>query len=353
MSTTAAIESREYACRKGVLTPGIMFRAKGGPYYVLADGRRVGLKEKGPFRFHRFCVAGDRRWIEAFSRDGFCVLNVGRSYPSRVVPGLVNRPYRITAILGGRTMKKDEVQIGKVYSAKVTDKLVPVRIDAESRYGGWDGTNLVTGKKVRIKSPQRLRGEVKGDGAKPAEVADAAAAVGTVIDAKHVKAIAAADQENARLRDERKKSPDGMAASERAMAKSAPKKGKTARKATKSPTAATKGKKTAKATTKAKATKGTTRAKQGDKRAKKTKRPSGLDAAARVLAEAQQPMGVREIVEVAAQKGYWKSPGGKTPHATVYSAIIREIANRGKDSRFKKTDRGKFTAIETLGGKGA
>jgi hypothetical protein len=47
---------------------------------------------------------------------------------------------------------------------------------------------------------------------------------------------------------------------------------------------------------------------------------------------------------VVAQKGYWKSPGGKTPHATVYSAMIREIAKKGGQSRFKKTDRGRFTA---------
>ena len=52
---------------------------------------------------------------------------------------------------------------------------------------------------------------------------------------------------------------------------------------------------------------------------------------------------VKEIVEIAFQKGYWKS-GGKTPHATVYSAIIREIAARKKDARFKKVGRGKFTA---------
>jgi hypothetical protein len=85
-------------------------------------------------------------------------------------------------------MKKDEVQVGKVYTAKVTDKLVPVRIDGESRHGGWDATNLATGKKVRIKSPQRLRGEVKADGAKPAEVADAADAVGTAVDGKRARA---------------------------------------------------------------------------------------------------------------------------------------------------------------------
>src|SRR5271169_6895751 len=62
-------------------------------------------------------------------------------------------------------MKKNEVKIGGVYAAKVTNKLVQVRIDAESRYGGWDGTNLATGKKVRIKSPAKLRAAVGGHGA--------------------------------------------------------------------------------------------------------------------------------------------------------------------------------------------
>jgi hypothetical protein len=42
-------------------------------------------------------------------------------------------------------------------------------------------------------------------------------------------------------------------------------------------------------------------------------------------------------------KGYWKSPGGKTPWATLYSALAREIAVKGDASRFRKTDRGKFT----------
>ncbi|MGA2619029.1 MAG: hypothetical protein ABSF26_15580 [Thermoguttaceae bacterium] len=62
-------------------------------------------------------------------------------------------------------MKKSEVKIGRVYTAKVTNKVVQVRIDAESRYGGWDATNLATGKKVRIQSAQRLRAAVGGDGA--------------------------------------------------------------------------------------------------------------------------------------------------------------------------------------------
>ena len=55
-------------------------------------------------------------------------------------------------------------------------------------------------------------------------------------------------------------------------------------------------------------------------------------------------MTAKEMIEAAEAKGYWKSPGGKTPHATVYSAIIREIATKGSESRFCKTERGKFAA---------
>jgi hypothetical protein len=54
-------------------------------------------------------------------------------------------------------------------------------------------------------------------------------------------------------------------------------------------------------------------------------------------------MTCREIVEVAFEKGYWKS-GVKTLHATIYSAIIRELAAKGKDARFRKTGRGQFAA---------
>jgi hypothetical protein len=83
-----------------------------------------------------------------------------------------------------------------------------------------------------------------------------------------------------------------------------------------------------------------TRAKKA--KADKPKRTSGLDAAAKVLEESGQPMTAKEIVEAAEAKGYWKSPGGKTPHATIVSAIIREIAKKGDASRFVKTERGKF-----------
>ena len=77
-------------------------------------------------------------------------------------------------------------------------------------------------------------------------------------------------------------------------------------------------------------------------KADKSKRTSGLDAAAKVLEESDQPMTAKEMVEAAEQKGYWKSPDGKTPHATLYSAIIREMAAKGSESRFRKAERGKF-----------
>ena len=44
------------------------------------------------------------------------------------------------------------------------------------------------------------------------------------------------------------------------------------------------------------------------------------------------------------KRGLWKT-SGKTPAATIYSAIIREIAAKGKDARFKKVDRGKFALV--------
>jgi hypothetical protein len=62
-------------------------------------------------------------------------------------------------------MQKSEVTIGGTYTAKVSNKVVRVRIDAVSRYGGWDATNLDTNKKVRIKSAQRLRGEIGAEAA--------------------------------------------------------------------------------------------------------------------------------------------------------------------------------------------
>ncbi len=69
---------------------------------------------------------------------------------------------------------------------------------------------------------------------------------------------------------------------------------------------------------------------------------SGLDAAAQILAKAKEPMGCKDMVEQAIEQRLW-SPGGKTPHATLYAAIIREISKKGKKARFQKVDRGRFS----------
>ena len=69
---------------------------------------------------------------------------------------------------------------------------------------------------------------------------------------------------------------------------------------------------------------------------------SCLSAAAKVLADAGKPMKAQELIEVMEAKGLWKSPGGKTPAATLYAAIVREISAKRKEARFKKTDRGTF-----------
>ena len=74
----------------------------------------------------------------------------------------------------------------------------------------------------------------------------------------------------------------------------------------------------------------------------KVKKPSALDAAATLLKSVKAPMTTRELIEAMAAKGLWKSPGGKTPDRTLYSALIREIGTKGKKSRFKKADGGKF-----------
>ena len=141
-------------------------------------------------------------------------------------------------------MKKAEVKIGGKYYANVSGNRCEIRIDAEKPRGGWDATNLATGKKILIKSAQRLQGEV------------------------------------------------------------------------------------------------------GEKRGRAKVTTEGnvtvVEAALKVLSESSEPMNAQELITAMEAKGYWTSPGGKTPHATLYSAILRDLA-KGDDSKFVKTERGRFT----------
>lgn len=84
------------------------------------------------------------------------------------------------------------------------------------------------------------------------------------------------------------------------------------------------------------------------KKAKKRagKKASGqlscIDAAAKVLGESTEPMSTKAMIEAMAAKGYWSSPSGQTPSATLYSAILREIQKKGAEARFEKADKGQF-----------
>ncbi|MEO0513474.1 MAG: winged helix-turn-helix domain-containing protein [Planctomycetota bacterium] len=182
-------------------------------------------------------------------------------------------------------------------------------------------------KKTTTRKPQAKKAPAKKTPRMSASAARAESAAKTkraLADAKasvdaNLKAIAAADQENATKRNQRAESTDGMTPSERAMGESAPAKAAKKR-----------------------------RKQDGGKdpvakiAAKADRKPSGLDLAAKVLADAGEPLKAKQIAERAIAAG-WKT-NGKTPEATLYAAMTREIAKKGDAARFRKDDRGLFEA---------
>ena len=75
---------------------------------------------------------------------------------------------------------------------------------------------------------------------------------------------------------------------------------------------------------------------------KTVKKLSALNAAAKVLSETDGPLSARQMIEAMAGKGYWTSPTGKTPSATLYAAILRQIQTKGDDALFVKSGPGLF-----------
>lgn len=68
---------------------------------------------------------------------------------------------------------------------------------------------------------------------------------------------------------------------------------------------------------------------------------SGLDIVADVLRKSGKPLRIAEITKGVLKAG-WKT-SGKTPGATLVSAMLREMKEKGKESRFKKAGVGLFT----------
>jgi len=207
-------------------------------------------------------------------------------------------------------MRKKDVQIGEVYAVKVSGQIAPVVIDEAHPAGGWVGTNEMTHRQVRIKSAQRLRG-----------LWDHYLAGGD--DAAEEPAAA---PKPPLVRPEDKAGLDKLAADVLgATGATGGARGESRTRGTGREAQAKKSKKRA------------TRAETGAKGAKM----SGLDAAAKVLEEAGEPLNCKAIVERAFETGYWHSDG-KTPAATIYAAILREIQKKGDQARFHKVARGRF-----------
>jgi len=75
-------------------------------------------------------------------------------------------------------------------------------------------------------------------------------------------------------------------------------------------------------------------------------RLSALDAAAKVLSEAAEPMNCRQLIEAMTEKNYWQPNAGRTPQNTLHAALCKEIKTKGDDSRFKKVGRGTFALAQ-------
>ena len=82
---------------------------------------------------------------------------------------------------------------------------------------------------------------------------------------------------------------------------------------------------------------------------KKARKMGALDAAAIVLADAGKPMRSKELIAEMATRGLWTSPGGKTPEATLYAAILREIGAKGAAARFARAGKGEFASTKKGG----
>ncbi len=61
-------------------------------------------------------------------------------------------------------MTKSEVRIGRYYAAKISGKMTIVKIEAQSSHAGWEGRNIFTNRRVRVKSAVRLLGNVTARG---------------------------------------------------------------------------------------------------------------------------------------------------------------------------------------------
>jgi hypothetical protein len=184
-------------------------------------------------------------------------------------------------------MKKDEVEVGGTYLAKVGARSVEVLIESDNAKGGWNAKSVATGKPIRVK------------------------------DSKHLRPAGAASDDGAG-------DDDGVADVQLKTSRKATGKRKSAK--VKTPEAPKPPREKAPA---------------------KPRAMSCLDAAAAVLKAKGEPMACKAMIDAMHTQGLWKSDA-PTPHATLASALLREL-KKGAASRFKKVDRGQFEYQEPKG----
>ena len=187
--------------------------------------------------------------------------------------------------IGATKMKKAEVKIGGKYYANVSGNRCEIQIGAEKPRGGWDATNLATGKKIHIKSAQRLQGEV---GKRRGRAKVTTEGNVTVVENEPATVETFGGETSTAVAVLKK--PRKARVAEAGLA---------------------------------------------------DRKLSALDAAVQILASSG-PLNCKDLIDAMSTQGLWTSPGGKTPHATLYAAILREITVKDSESRFVKTERGRF-----------
>lgn len=229
-------------------------------------------------------------------------------------------------------MRKDQVEVGRVYTVKVSGVISRVRLDAESPHGGWDGVNLETNRRVRVRTAGRLRAET--------------------LESKVARANRDAKRENERMAAER------AASHERAMEYD-PDRCAIAR-CKREPALEHLGRPLCQEHWEAECAEAdpqptpTAAAAAAPKKPRAPRAPrdpgklSCVDAAYRVLSETPGviSMDCKQLITAMAEQGLWSSPNGKTPDATLYSALIRSIAKG--DGRFVKIGK-LFSAVAGRG----
>lgn len=81
-------------------------------------------------------------------------------------------------------------------------------------------------------------------------------------------------------------------------------------------------------------------AKKTTAKASAKKGKTAIDFAAQVVRRSSKPLNTKQIAERAITAG-WETKG-KTPHATLYTLILREMGSKNGDSRFRKASAGLF-----------